>query len=80
MTSSLVSLSEQELIDCDTTYNDGCGGGLMDYAYQFIIDNHGIDTEDDYPFQGQGGKCKKQKVIVQSSPAPVSIRIFFSLA
>ncbi|KAH9758876.1 hypothetical protein KPL71_016827 [Citrus sinensis] len=63
VTGSLVSLSEQELIDCDRSYNSGCGGGLMDYAYQFVIKNHGIDTEKDYPYRGQAGQCNKQKVL-----------------
>lgn len=62
-TGSLISLSEQELVDCDRSYNSGCEGGLMDYAYQFVINNHGIDTEDDYPYQVRDGKCRKDKVI-----------------
>ncbi|KAL8141213.1 hypothetical protein V2J09_007234 [Rumex salicifolius] len=62
VTGSLVSLSEQELIDCDRSYNSGCGGGLMDYAYQFVIDNHGIDTEEDYPYQGKQKTCNKDKM------------------
>ncbi|KAL5845178.1 hypothetical protein ACOSQ4_011136 [Xanthoceras sorbifolium] len=60
VTGSLVSLSEQELIDCDQSYNEGCGGGLMDYAYQFVIENHGIDTEEDYPYRGQARACNKR--------------------
>lgn len=61
-TGSLVSLSEQELIDCDKSYNSGCEGGLMDYTYQFVVDNHGIDTEEDYPFQMKDKSCDKQKL------------------
>ncbi|GFQ06638.1 cysteine proteinase rd21a [Phtheirospermum japonicum] len=61
-TGSLVSLSEQELIDCDKSFNEGCGGGLMDYAYEFIIKNKGIDTEEDYPYRGRDGTCNKDKL------------------
>jgi len=60
-TGSLVSLSEQELIDCDRSYNSGCGGGLMDYAYNFVVKNGGIDTED-YPYREADGTCNKNKV------------------
>lgn len=63
VTGSLVSLSEQELVSCDRSYNCGCGGGLMDYALKWVIKNNGIDTEDDYPYQAGDGVCKKNKVI-----------------
>ncbi|KAJ4823870.1 hypothetical protein Tsubulata_030319 [Turnera subulata] len=62
VTGSLVSLSEQELVDCDKSYNNGCDGGLMDYAYQFVIDNHGIDNEEDYPYVARENTCNKEKL------------------
>ncbi|KAB2612585.1 ervatamin-B-like [Pyrus ussuriensis x Pyrus communis] len=52
-TGTLISLSEQELVDCDTASEDqGCEGGLMDDAFQFIQQNHGISTEANYPYEG----------------------------
>ncbi|CAA7022747.1 unnamed protein product [Microthlaspi erraticum] len=62
VTGDLISLSEQELIECDKSYNTGCNGGLMDYAFEFVVKNHGIDTEKDYPYQERDGTCKKDKL------------------
>lgn len=61
-TNNLVSLSEQELIDCDTRKNNGCNGGLMEYAYQYIKKRGGITMESVYPYQAADGKCDSKKV------------------
>ncbi|KAF8783554.1 hypothetical protein HU200_000541 [Digitaria exilis] len=58
-TGKLISLSEQELVDCDVHGEDqGCEGGLMDEAFKFIIKNGGLITESSYPYAAVDGKCK----------------------
>ncbi|OAY60914.1 senescence-specific cysteine protease SAG39 [Manihot esculenta] len=61
-TGKLISLSEQELVDCDTKGEDqGCQGGLMDDAFKFTEQNHGLTTEANYPYEGSDGTCNTQK-------------------
>ncbi|KAL7099053.1 hypothetical protein ACP275_09G058300 [Erythranthe tilingii] len=60
-TGKLISLSEQELVDCDTSEDQGCNGGLMDNAFEFIISNNGLTTESNYPYEGVDGTCNSKK-------------------
>lgn len=65
-TGNLFNISEQQLIDCSHQEgNHGCGGGIMDYGFQYIIDNNGICSEEDYPYQATDGICQDCEPIIQ---------------
>ncbi|GAY32350.1 hypothetical protein CUMW_288050, partial [Citrus unshiu] len=54
---NLIQLSEQQLLDCSTNGNNGCLGGSREKAFAYIIQNQGIATEDEYPYQAVPGTC-----------------------
>ncbi|CAF5125128.1 unnamed protein product, partial [Rotaria sp. Silwood1] len=56
-TSQLVSLSEQNLVDC-SLLNFGCNGGNQDLAFDHIKLHHGIDTEETYPYMAERQLCQ----------------------
>ncbi|CAN4084195.1 unnamed protein product [Withania somnifera] len=67
-TGKLISLSEQELVDCDVQGEDqGCSGGLLDTAFEFIVKNKGLTTESNYPYEGADGVCNKKKSAVSAA-------------
>jgi C1A family cysteine protease len=60
-TGKLASLSEQELVDCDTL-DHGCDGGVSYHALKWITNNGGIAARDDYPYTAKDGTCDTAKL------------------
>ncbi|XP_074076768.1 procathepsin L-like [Macrotis lagotis] len=67
-TGKLISMSEQNLMDCSWTYdNFGCFGGWPSNAFQYVKDNKGIDSEDFYPYTAENDECQYEKEITDLS-------------
>ena len=54
----LQSLSEGQLIDCS---GQNCGGGNPGHAIDYVVKNHGIDSERDYKYVPKNGKCDTRR-------------------
>lgn len=68
VTGDLITLSEQQIIDCDTgKSNLGCNGGFYTNAFTYIIKNGGIDTEEDYPYTDEQYRECKVRIIFPST-------------
>eukprot|EP00268_Persea_americana_P003776 TRINITY_DN11154_c0_g1_i2.p1 TRINITY_DN11154_c0_g1~~TRINITY_DN11154_c0_g1_i2.p1 ORF type:complete len:365 (-),score=63.89 TRINITY_DN11154_c0_g1_i2:1020-2114(-) len=81
-TGKLVSLSEQQLVDCDHecdpsepgACDSGCSGGLMTSAFEYALKSGGLEREEDYPYTGiDRGTCKFDKSKIAASVANFSV-------
>ncbi|KAL9418184.1 hypothetical protein AB3S75_041073 [Citrus x aurantiifolia] len=82
-TGKLVSLSEQQLVDCDHecdpeepgSCDSGCNGGLMNSAFEYTLKAGGLMREEDYPYTGtdRGHACKFDKSKIAASVANFSV-------
>ncbi|GLT30625.1 hypothetical protein SLA2020_054170 [Shorea laevis] len=81
-TGELVSLSEQQLVDCDHecdpeepgSCDSGCNGGLMNSAFEYTLKAGGLMREEDYPYTGTDrGTCKFDKSKIAASVANFSV-------
>lgn len=54
---SIDRLSEQQLVDCSKK-NNGCNGGLMHLAYDYIINNQGMLSNRDYIYKAEDQPCQ----------------------
>lgn len=53
----LVSIAEQQLVDCAKDINRGCSGGSMDFGLRFAK-THDFCLESSYPYEGKDGTCR----------------------
>ncbi|KAJ9674834.1 hypothetical protein PVL29_024016 [Vitis rotundifolia] len=81
-TGNLESLSEQQLVDCDRecdpeeydACDDGCNGGLMNNAFEYILKTGGVEREKDYPYTGRDrSPCKFNESKIVASVSNFSI-------
>ncbi|KAM6581508.1 hypothetical protein CsatA_005282 [Cannabis sativa] len=81
-TGELVSLSEQQLVDCDHecdpeeagSCDSGCNGGLMNSAFEYTLKAGGLMKEKDYPYTGTDrSTCKFDKKKIAASVANFSV-------
>eukprot|EP00296_Roombia_truncata_P008093 JP446566.1.p1 GENE.JP446566.1~~JP446566.1.p1 ORF type:complete len:316 (-),score=156.01 JP446566.1:59-1006(-) len=60
-----VDLSEQQIVDCDST-DGGCNGGWYHSAWDYIKSAGGADSESSYPYKGKAGSCHFSKSSVKA--------------
>ena len=56
----LKEFSIQMILDCDTI-DSSCNGGAMQYTFDWIKQNGGINFEEDYPYGGYKRSCRSIK-------------------
>ena len=62
-TGKLIAVSEQQIVDCSAGFgNRGCGGGLMDYAYNYAMHTD-LCTQSSYPYHGPTEQCSGCKAV-----------------
>merc|ERR1719445_457869 len=72
----LNSLSEQQLVDCTTSYgNYGCNGGWWYNSFDYVLQEGGLCLETDYPYTAQDGTCKAATCGTKYNPITGDVKV-----
>lgn len=64
----MLDFSEQQLVDCSFSfYNDGCRGGELSYAYQYL-ERYKATVLQNYPYQAKDQACKYYTTYYRPGP------------
>jgi len=67
---ALRPLAPEQLVDCDKT-DDGCDGGITEWAFKYLVKAGGLMAESDYPYtagkSGHSGPCRFQQAKIAAS-------------
>ena len=66
---NLSQCDPEEYGACDS----GCNGGLMNNAFEYILQSGGVQKEKDYPYTGRDGTCKFDKTKVAATVSNYSV-------
>ncbi|KAG2470422.1 RGRF1 factor, partial [Polypterus senegalus] len=75
-TGKLLFLSEQQLVDCAQNFNNhGCNGGLPSQAFEYILYNKGLMTEDGYPYTAQYDEMGMVDAVARINPVSLAYEV-----
>jgi len=69
MGNALVSLADQQVLDCCKDSCSGCNGGQESNAIGWVAKNGGLCKNSDYPYTAKAGTCKKTCTVVAKTGA-----------
>jgi len=71
-TGTLLSFSEQQIVDCASSAGSGCGGGWPYLALEYTA-SEGLEQESEYPYTAEDGTCEYDASLVTQTNSGYSL-------